>query len=127
VVQNLKEFLLGAGVIPSFVVLLTLGALARDAWRAGRAAGPAAAAGALVASPAAALATSVCLCVCTVDLLGVNRGEVTRLWIFLAVFLQIVCAEAIVSRFGDATASLTLAAVCLQTVVTVTTVGFLIC
>ncbi len=127
IVQNLKEFLLGAGVIPSLVFVVTMTALARAAWRAWRAAGLPAAVHALFASPAGALATSVCLCLLVVDLLGVNRGEVTRLWIFLAVFLQIVCAESIVTRFGDATASLTLAAVCVQTIVTVTTVGFLIC
>ena len=127
IVQNLKEFLLGAGVIPSLVVLLTLAALARAAWVAGRTAGLASAFNALFASPPAALATSACLCLCVVDLLGVNRGEVTRLWIFLGVFLQIVCAESIVRRFGEATASLTLAAVCVQTIVMVTMVGFLIC
>ena len=77
--------------------------------------------GALFASHAAALATSVVLCLCVVDLLGVNRGEVTRLWIFLAVFIQLVCAESIITRWGEATASLTLAAVCVQTIVTVTT------
>ena len=127
IVQNLREFLLGAGLIPSLVFVVTMTALARAAWRAGRAAGLPAAVQALFASSAGALATSVCLCLLAVDLLGVNRGEVTRLWIFLAVFLQLVCAEAIVSRFGGATASLTLAAVAVQTIVTVTTVGFLIC
>jgi hypothetical protein len=127
VVHNLKEFLLGAGLIPSLVVLLTLTARVRAAWLAGRAAGLASAVHAFFATPAAALATSVCLCLCVVDLLGVNRGEVTRLWIFLAVFFQIVCAESLVTRFGEATAPLTLAAVCVQTVVTVTMVGFLIC
>jgi hypothetical protein len=126
-IQNLKEFLLGAGLVPSLVVLLTVVALAGAAWRAGRAAGLSAAVHALVASKAGALATSVCLCLCVVDLLGVNRGEVTRLWIFLGVFVQLVCAESIVTRFGNATASVTLAAVCVQTIVTVTMVGFLIC
>jgi hypothetical protein len=127
VIQNLKEFVLGAGLIPSLVVLLAVTALARGAWRAGRAAGLFAAFQALFGSSAGALATSVCLCLCVVDLLGVNRGEVTRLWIFLGVFVQLVCAESIVTRFGDATAPVTLAAVCVQTVVTVTMVGFLIC
>ena len=127
VVQNLKEFFLGAGLVPSLVILLTMPSLARAAWRAGRAAGLTSAVTALFASHAGALATSACLCLCVVDLLGVNRGEVTRLWIFLGVFLQLVCAESIVTRFGDATASLTLAAVCVQTIVTVTMVGFLIC
>ena len=62
VVQNLKEFLLGAGVIPSLVFVVTMTALAGAAWRAGRAAGLTSAVQALFASPAAALATSVCLC-----------------------------------------------------------------
>jgi methylthioxylose transferase len=127
VVQNLKEFLLGVGVIQTLVMLLTIAALARTAWLAGRAAGLTSAVRALFDSRAAALATSVVLCLCVVDLLGVNRGEVTRLWIFLAVFIQLVCAESIITRRGEATASLTLAAVCVQTIVTVTTVGFLIC
>lgn len=127
VIQNLKEFLLGAGLIPSLIVVLEMIALARATWLAGRAAGLSSAVRALFGSNAAALATSVCLCLCIVDLLGVNRGEVTRLWIFLGVFLQLVCAESIVTRFGDATAPVTLAAVCVQTIVTVTMVGFLIC
>lgn len=127
VVQNLKEFLLGAGVVPSLVVLLTLIVIARAVWLAGRGEGAVAAVKALFDSPAHALAISVCLCLCVLDLMGINRGEVTRLWIFLGVFLQIVCAESLVTLSGEATAALTLAAVCLQTIVTVTMVGFLIC
>jgi hypothetical protein len=42
------------------------------------------------------LTLAVFLTLAVLDLLGVNRGETIRLWIFLAVFLQIVAARACV-------------------------------
>ncbi|HEX9030070.1 MAG TPA: hypothetical protein VF823_12905, partial [Anaerolineales bacterium] len=38
------------------------------------------------------LVVSLFVTLCTVIFLGINRGEVTRLWIYLAVFFQIPAA-----------------------------------
>jgi hypothetical protein len=47
-----------------------------------------------LAMPIVALSIGLAAVLLSVDLLGVNRGEVTRLWIFLACFFQIPVAYA---------------------------------
>jgi hypothetical protein len=78
VVQNVADFAAGAGL--ASLVLVIAGT-----WVAVRTPGHA-------AWPAAALALSGLSMVAVVDLIGVNRGETVRLWIFLAAFLQLVPA-----------------------------------
>lgn len=81
VVRNLGDFAWCLG----FGACTLLGYAAWDAVRRG------------VARPAAVLTLSGLAVLAFLDLVGVNRGETTRLWIFLAVFLQIsvawVCAR----------------------------------
>ncbi|GAA2376084.1 hypothetical protein Cme02nite_10320 [Catellatospora methionotrophica] len=81
VVRNLGDFALCAG----FVAVAVLGYATWDAVRRG------------VLRPIAALTLSGLAVLAFLDLVGINRGETTRLWIFLAVFLMIpvawVCAR----------------------------------
>ncbi|MEV4414894.1 hypothetical protein [Catellatospora sp. NPDC049609] len=81
VVRNLGDFALCAGIAGCVAVAWA----AWDAVRRG------------VARPIAALTLSGLAVLAFLDLVGVNRGETTRLWIFVAVFLQIpvawVCAR----------------------------------
>ncbi|MEU7819446.1 hypothetical protein [Catellatospora sp. NPDC049133] len=81
VVRNLGDFALCAGIAAAVLV----GYAAWDAVRRG------------VARPIAALTLSGLAVLAFLDLVGINRGETTRLWIFLAVFLMIpvawVCAR----------------------------------
>ncbi|MBV1851216.1 glycosyltransferase family 39 protein [Catellatospora tritici] len=76
VVRNLWDFAIAAG-LPT-VLLVAAGvvdAVRRGPWRAG-----------------AVLAASAAVTLVVLDLLGVNRGETVRLWIFLAVLWQIPAA-----------------------------------
>lgn len=126
VFQNLKEFFLGAGVVPSLLYLAALFALGRRIAGDVRTGGQSALR-ALLADPTANLLLSFTLCLLTVDLLGVNRGEVTRLWIFLGIFLELAVAAFCLDRFGERTAYLAVATVAFQAALTASTVGFLIC
>lgn len=76
VVRNLGDFALCAGIAGC----LALGWAAWDAVRRG------------VTRTAAVLTLSGLAVLAFLDLVGINRGETTRLWIFLAVFVQITVA-----------------------------------
>jgi hypothetical protein len=72
-VANLIEFAISLGAASAVVLL---GAFADREWRTLR-------------SPIPLFAATLAATVVIVDLLGLNRGEVTRLWIFLAAFAAI--------------------------------------
>jgi hypothetical protein len=67
--------------------------------------------------------TSVLL---VLDLLGVNRGETIRLWIFLGVFVQVIAAWWCATRRGYLGFASILAVTVLQTALCVSRVGFVV-
>jgi hypothetical protein len=74
--------------------------------------------------PAATLSLGLLATLLAVELIGVNRGEVLRLWIFLGCFFQIPAAWACV-RMGRRIAMVTVVAcVLLQTAVGIATMAF---
>jgi hypothetical protein len=85
--RNLYDFLFAVGLCPA---VLFVGSLLDGVVRGQ---------GTLkrLAEPGAAVAIGVAATVIVTDLIGINRGEVVRLWIFLACFAQIpaayVCAR----------------------------------
>jgi hypothetical protein len=83
---NLWEFVLGTGLCQVFLFAAALVGVV--ATRRGSQ---------LAADPLAVTALSLVAVLITVDLIGINRGEVTRLWIFLSCLFQIpaawVCAR----------------------------------
>ena len=74
--RNLLDFALGAGVCQVFLLL----ALMTADWR----------------EPVIVFSASLFTAILITDLLGVNRGEVVRLWIFFACLVQIPAAAACV-------------------------------
>jgi hypothetical protein len=127
VLQNLKDFLFGAGLPASAVFL------AATAYRVGKfvcvlckkeSRWPQLRS--FLTEPEAVPTLSFALVLVITDLIGVNRGETIRLWIFLAVFVQIIaanrCAVLKPRWVFPALVVLTL----LQTTVTISTVGFVI-
>jgi len=60
------------------------------------------------------------------DLLGVNRGEVTRLWIFLACFFQIPAAYVCAQLNNRAALAIVLACTLLQGAIGAGTIGFVL-
>ncbi len=87
ILANLGEFLFGVGLCQALVFgcALVVGLRGPDSWRT------------RLTRPITALCLSLLAVLVVTDLLGVNRGEVIRLWIFLACFVQIpaayVCAR----------------------------------
>ncbi len=87
VLANLREFLFGAGVaqVALFPAALMAGLGRANSWKE------------RLTRPITAVAIGVLSLLVAIDLIGLNRGEVIRLWIFLACFFQIpaayVCAR----------------------------------
>lgn len=79
---NLWEFAFGLGFcqVVLFVVTLVAGLRAPGGWRE------------RLSRPVTAVCIGLVAVLGAVDLIGVNRGEVTRLWIFLGCFYQIPAA-----------------------------------
>ena len=77
--------------------------------------------------PITALCLGLLAVLIAVDLIGVNRGEVIRLWIFLACFFQIPAAYVCTmlgGLGGRAALALVLATTALQTAVGVAMIHF---
>lgn len=127
-VGNLKEFLPGNGVLATLLLLVLLADVGRQVLRALRVvdARPRAVAAVLLAPPHL-LGLVLLGCMGFLDLFGGSRGETARWWIFLAAFLQIPAADVCVRLLGRSTAWLATFATLLQTFVTTSMVGWLLC
>ena len=85
--QNIPDFLFGVGICQALIFWIALGdSLTRGgAWRE------------RLSQPIAAVSVSVAAILLVIDVMGMNRGEIIRLWIFLACLFQIptayVCAR----------------------------------
>jgi hypothetical protein len=93
VLGNLEEFLFGIGPCQAvlFAGALLSGLPGHAAWRSS------------LTQPITTLCGGLLAVLLAVDLMGINRGEVIRLWIFLACFFQIPAAW-VCARFDGAAA-----------------------
>lgn len=82
ILGNLKEFLFGVGLCQAsaFAGELLVGLRTQTGWRE------------WLMQPITTLCLGLLAVLIAVDLIGINRGEVIRLWIFLACFFQIPAA-----------------------------------
>jgi methylthioxylose transferase len=123
VVHNLKDFFINVGVVPSAVFIgLASYLVGRLVWMLRRGDSVRT----YLAEPETLLTLCVLFVVAITDVIGVNRGETVRLWIFLAVFVQIVAARRCavrVSRWGFAAV---MTVTVLQAAMTISMVGFVI-
>jgi hypothetical protein len=127
VVHNLKDFLLNAGLIQSAIFIAVAAYhVAKLLWICRNGENRGQRVKDFLTQPETVLTLSFLAVLLFTDLVGVNRGETVRLWIFLAVFVQIIAAHFCATRVGrwafTAVASLTV----LQTAVTISMVGFVI-
>ena len=116
---NLWEFVFGIGFCQatSFCVLLWSSLQGTDSWRE------------RLTRPITTLCLGLLAVLIAVDVIGVNRGEVIRLWIFLACFFQIPAAyvcSMLGGLGGRAALVLVLATTALQTAVGVAMIRFAI-
>jgi hypothetical protein len=79
-----------------------------------------------LARPIAALCVGLLAVLLAVDLLGINRGEVIRLWIFLGCFFQIPAAFACARLPGPTAMAIVLACAALQATLGTAMIGFVV-
>ena len=112
---NLWEFAFGAGPAQMVLFVAALYASAR-----------AVAARRALADPLPTITISLLAVLIAIDLLGINRGEVVRLWIFLACAFQIPAACLCARLQQPAAIGLVLAASIVQSALATSMIGFLI-
>lgn len=127
IIQNLKEFFLNAGVLSSFLLLASLGATllkifstwkSNKSWLCIRK---------FITLPGTNLLLFFIICLLCTDMIGIVRGEATRILMFMSDFLQILCAWLCIRCFSPAICHLVVASVAFQAVITAYMIGFLIC
>jgi len=114
--ENLREFLFGVGICQAvvFVAALCEGLGRAEPW------------GRRVTQPITVLCLALVSVLLATDLIGVNRGEVIRLWIFLACFFQIPAAYVCARLNNRAALSLVLGATVLQDALGTAIIGFIV-
>jgi hypothetical protein len=115
VVANLGEFVVGAGIcqVTAAIVVLVSGLRMFTDWR-GR-----------VSHPPTVVALGLVGVLAATDLIGINRGEVLRLWIFLACFYQIPAAY-LCATLGTRGLAVVVFVTALQAAIGVAMVGFVL-
>jgi hypothetical protein len=113
---NLRDFLFGVGVCQAvvFCVAFVDGFRASDSWREA------------LTRPIMVLCIGALAVLLAIDVLGVNRGEVIRLWIFLACFFQIPTAYVCARLDTPLALMLVIAVTVLQAAVGTAMIGFIL-
>ena len=113
---NLREFLFGIGVCQAilFWAALADGYLAAESWRD------------RLTRPITVLCLGSAAVLLATDAIGVNRGEVIRLWIFLGCFFQIPAAYVCARLDNRAALVLVLAVTILQATLGTAMIGFIV-
>jgi len=124
-IQNLKNFFINAGLAQSILFFVLLSSFLykiirnlKDNLKGGRTVKE------FILQPGPLIAFSVAILILTVDLLGISRGEIIRLWIFIAVFFQFVAAYFCAVRGNLLTFYIVVIANIFQTAVSIRMVGF---
>jgi hypothetical protein len=113
---NLREFLFGTGACQAIVFAGSLVYSFRGPEPLSR----------RLTRPLAVVCTSLLAVLIALDLGGVNRGEVTRLWIFLGCFFQIPIAYVCAALGGRLPMAITIGCSLLQTVLGAGTIEFIV-
>jgi methylthioxylose transferase len=111
--QNLFDFVFGIGICQAVLVIVALGDglfTTGERWR----------------SPIVLLTVSLIAVLLVTDLLGVNRGEIVRLWIFLACFMQIPAAYVCARLDSRIAIGLVLGTTLLQDALGAAMIGFIV-
>jgi hypothetical protein len=114
--QNLLDFAFGIGVGQTVVFCAVLGVslTGPEAWRA------------RLAQPIAIVCATLAGTLLIIDLIGAARGEVIRIWIFLACFFQIPAAYACARSRGRTAMALVLIATLVQSALGTAMIGFVL-
>jgi methylthioxylose transferase len=113
---NVREFMFGVGICQAILFLLTLVYSLRNASSDASS----------LATPIALMTSTLAIILLIIDLLGVNRGEVIRLWIFLACFFQIPAAYVCARHASRAAIVIVISMTSLQTAIGAAMIGFVV-
>jgi hypothetical protein len=80
-----------------------------------------------ILNPGIALTILFIITLLTVDFMRLLTSEIIRTWIFFMVFVQIIVAYVIVKKLDKLSFKIVLASTILQTLVTISMIGFLMC
>lgn len=119
IIQNMKDFFINAGCAQSilFIAMIAGIVVRRGASRGKSMAGA-------VFEPAPLTTVCTLLTLIFLDIIGINRGEVIRLWIFLMVFVQMCAAHLCAAEMGLPTRYIAMLCMVLQTLVCSSMVTF---
>ena len=114
--ENVREFLFGMGVCQVVLAGAALldGLLRRDVTEP------------VLSRPIVVVTLSLVATLAATDYIGINRGEVTRLWIFLACFFQIPAAYVCARLESNAAVAAVLATTLLQCALGTAMIGFIL-
>jgi len=125
--QNLKEFFVNSGIAPSILFFVVLSHMITKIFQLLKNKNDCLKKNIeFLIRPGQLITFSFLATLLLVVILGVNRGEVTRLWIFLTVFIQIITAYFCGTISNKLTFYLVLSSVMSQTVFTINMVAFVI-
>ena len=127
--QNLKNFFINAGVVQSVVFLSFLMVIFGKLFSIikEKSKNIPKKINKHILDPGVFIALAFSLNLIIVDLIGITRGEIIRLWIFLTVFVQITVAYVCVKKLDKLSFKIILLSSILQILVTIRMVGFLLC
>jgi hypothetical protein len=117
VLENPFEFFFGSGLCQSVVFV---GVMVDELWSGDMLLRE------RLMRPIVALCVGLLAVVIAVDVIGINRGEVVRLWIFLGSFLQIPAAYACAKRPGRGAMATVLICSLLQATLGTAMIGFVV-
>jgi hypothetical protein len=114
--RNLVEFGFGVGICQAvlFWAALADGLATRALWRD------------RLAAPIVVVCVGLLAVLIATDLIGINRGEVARLWIFLACFFQLPAAYVCARLRSDLALLVVLATSALQAALSTALIGFVV-
>jgi hypothetical protein len=124
VVNNLKEFLLNCGISQAVLLIASLFTVVATLIRMYRERVNGRTVLQFMLEPGPWLTIWFMFTLLFLDLVGVNRGETTRLWIFLTPFVQVIASYYCVTRLSKHAFYVVAASTILQAVTTAGIIGF---
>jgi len=106
--ENLRNFFIGAGIVPSLLFILACIMIFK------------------IKKSASIITLATLMTIIILDISGLYKGEVARLWIFLMPFIHIIAAYYIAEKLHPRTFYLTIICTIIQSSIAMSMVGFVI-
>lgn len=126
IINNSKDFLINLGIIPAILFLIRIAYLVKEITHTLKSKfNEEKSIRKIIFESGNLITLSFLTVLIFIVFIGVNRGETIRLWIFLMVFVQIIVSHFCLKKLNSTTFYLILISMILQTIITISMVGFL--